>query len=78
VAAAWSLMTGGSATDRLKEMTSLGWAMVVVVEETEGEEDAAKGKIGFDSGFLLGCEVNRSNGEAVLVVAVGRPGKKGY
>jgi hypothetical protein len=71
-------MTGGSATDRLKEMTSLGWSVVVVVEETEGEEDAGEGKIGLDSGFLSGCEVNRSDGEVVLVVAVGCPGKKGY
>ena len=78
MAAAGSLMTGGSATDRLKEMTSLGWSVVVAVEETEGEEDAAEGKIGLDSGFLSGCEVNRSDGEAVLVVAVGCPGKKGY
>jgi hypothetical protein len=52
--------------------------VVVAVEETEGEEDAAEGKIGLDSGFLSGCEVNRSDGEAVLVVAVGCPGKKGY
>jgi hypothetical protein len=71
-------MTGGSATDRLKEMTSLGWSVVVAVEETEGEEDAGEGKIGLDSGFLSGCEVNRSDGEVVLVVAVGCPGKKGY
>ena len=78
MAAAGSLMTGGSATDRLKEMTSLGWSVVVVVEETEGEEDAGEGKIGLDSGFLSGCEVNRSDGEVVLVVAVGCPGKKGY
>ena len=78
MAAARSLMTSGSATNRLKEMTGLGWSVVVAVEETEGEEDAAEGKIGLDSGFLSGCEVNRSNGEAVWVVAVGCSGKKGY
>ena len=44
VAAARSLMTGGSVTDRLKEMTGLGWSVAVAVEETEGEEDAAEGK----------------------------------
>jgi hypothetical protein len=43
VAAAGSLPTGGSATDRLKEMTGLGCSLAVTVEETT-EEEAAEGE----------------------------------
>jgi hypothetical protein len=43
VAAAGSLTTGGSATDRLKEMTGLGYSVAVTVEET-AEEEAAEGE----------------------------------
>ena len=59
-AAAGSLMTGGSATDRLEEMAGLGWSVAVAVEETKGEENAVEGKIGLDNGFLSGCEVRGS------------------
>ena len=54
VTAAGSLTTGGSATDRLKEMTGLGWSVgrpsmlggteAASAEEIEGEENAAEGK----------------------------------
>lgn len=43
VAAAGSLTTGGSATDRLKERTGLGCSVAVTVEET-AEEEAAEGE----------------------------------
>ena len=43
VAVAGSLTTGGSATDRLKEMTGLGCSVAVTVEETT-EEEAAEGE----------------------------------
>jgi hypothetical protein len=44
--ALWALLRlteGGSATDRLKEMTGLGCSLVVTVEETT-EEEAAEGE----------------------------------
>ena len=43
VAAAGSLTTGGSATDRLKEMIGLGCSVAVTVEET-AKEEAAEGE----------------------------------
>ena len=43
MAAAGSLTTVGSATDRLKEMTGLGCSVAVTVEET-AEEEAAEGE----------------------------------